>query len=245
MEGLKHVLIVDDEPDIVSLLGVILKKTKKYKVSGASDGKKALEFMSNDKTVDLVLADIKMPEMSGIELIEKIRELDVEFPKVVFVTGFTDLPLEELYDYGACDFVAKPFDWEKIISTVEQCLKPKPVFNNEYNESDIKNTIETELESIEAAQAFSEDLKIGWGGFFVTTQHVFIVRDLVRFRITFNGGEIKELKGIGQIIWQKISESNDAPNLIGVKFFNIDNETEDFVESFCRKQKVKAYIPKR
>ena len=160
---LKHVLIVDDEPDIINILEVILNKVGKYKVSGVANGIRALDLLSKDPTVDLVLADIKMPEMDGVELVSRIKDNDVERPKVIFVTGFTDIPVDKLYDAGACGFIAKPFEWRTVVNTVEECFKKKPCYAKAYNEHDIKININMELPSLEAAQAVREDFVLGRG----------------------------------------------------------------------------------
>ncbi len=136
-KDLKHILVVDDEPDLVSILKVILTKTKRYRVSGAEDGKKALDLLLHDASVDLVLADMRMPEMDGMDLLGKIKEYNLEKPRVMFITGFTDLPLNELYDAGACGFISKPFDWEQIIKVVDETLLPKPMYRKTFRKEEL------------------------------------------------------------------------------------------------------------
>lgn len=242
-KDLKHILVVDDEPDLVSILKVILTKTKRYKVSGAEDGKKALDLLSQDPSIELVLADMRMPEMDGMDLLGKIKEFNLERPKIMFITGFTDLPLDELYDAGACGFVSKPFEWEKIITVVDEALLPKPVYKKTFKKEDVKTEIEIELESIEAAQLYSDDFTLGRGGFFIISSKPAYTGDIVNFKISFLEGEIKNIDGVGQVVWHK--QVPDGKMHLGVMFHNIEPALEDFVEKFCNKNSIKAFIPRR
>ena len=242
-KDLKHILVVDDEPDLVNILKVILTKTKRYKVSGAEDGKKALEFLSQDASVDLVLADMRMPEMDGMDLLGKIKEINLERPKIMFITGFTDLPLDELYDAGACGFVSKPFEWEKIISVVDEALLPKPVYKKTFKKEEIKAEIDMELESIEAAQLYSDDFTLGRGGFFVISSKAAYTGDLVSFKISFLEGEIKNIDGVGQVVWHK--QVGNGQTHLGIMFYNIESALEALIEKFCNKNNIKAFIPRR
>jgi CheY-like chemotaxis protein len=230
-KNLKHVLIVDDEPDLITILGVILKKTGRYRASGASNGKKALEFLSQDASIDLVLTDIRMPQMDGIELMEKIKEINLESPLVMFITGLTDFSIDKVYDAGACGFISKPFDWAQIIAAVDDALKPKPFCNRPYKEEDIKINIE------------SEDFELGRGGVLVTSPQLAEVGDLVRFNIEFKEGEFKKIEGIGEVIWQR--KLKQGINSFGIKFFNLNPEIETLLYKFCNKNRVKAFIPMR
>lgn len=241
-KDLKHVLVVDDEPDLINILKVILSKTKRYRVSGADEGKEALKLLSRDPSVDLVLVDMKMPGMDGSVLLQKIKENNLRRPKVLFITGFTDLAMDDLYDAGACGFIAKPFDWERIIKDVDDALLPSPRYNKTFRPEEIKAKIEIELESLDAAQVYSEDFTLGTDGFFIVSPKQVVLGNLISFKISFLGGERKKLDGVGQVIWYKRAE-NDL-NHFGIKFYNIEPELEAFVEKFCNKNKIKAFIPR-
>lgn len=232
--GHKHILIVDDEPDIINIIEIILNKTERYVVSGAANGIKALDFLSKDPTVDLVLADIKMPEMDGIELINKIKETDLERPKVLFVTGFADIPFDKLYDAGACGFITKPFEWRTVVDSVEECFKKRPCYNKAYSERDIKMDL----------QMFGNDFALGRGGVFINTvQRMVGIGDLVRFKVEVKAAKIGVIEGVGEIVWQRVSGAGNM--LLGVKFHNLKPELESFVDDFCHKNKVRAFIPMR
>ncbi len=102
------VLIVDDEEEIRRTLSGYLNLSG-FHVLAAADAYEALEIVRRGK-VHLVLCDIKMPGMNGIELLERIREFDFSI-QVVMMTGFStfDITLQAL-ERGAADYVLKPFE---------------------------------------------------------------------------------------------------------------------------------------
>lgn len=114
------VLVVDDEEALRSVLSNELIN-EGYDVRTASDGDDAMTEI--DKTpFDLVLLDIKMPRVSGFEVLKHIRE-HAGGTKVVMLTGFADLKNAiESKKLGADDFVSKPYDLVDLLTTIERVL---------------------------------------------------------------------------------------------------------------------------
>jgi response regulator RpfG family c-di-GMP phosphodiesterase len=116
----KRVLIVDDEPSICDILEKFLKK-KGYEVARASDGAQALKIIDKDP-IDIVVSDIKMPGISGVELLQKIREQRKNMP-VLITTGFPTLDTAiEALKLGAYDYLTKPFHLEEIGEKIRRAL---------------------------------------------------------------------------------------------------------------------------
>lgn len=114
------ILIVDDETKMRTLLSMMLER-KGYQTDQAVDGKDALRKVS-ESAYDLVISDIKMPEMDGKELINRMREQNIVTP-VVFITAFATVDSAvEMMRQGAADYVTKPFDESRIHITVERSL---------------------------------------------------------------------------------------------------------------------------
>lgn len=114
----KKILIVDDEPDIVEILSYNLKK-EGYSVLSASNGKEALEIALKEKP-DMVLLDVMMPEMDGIETCMKMRKSNkLQDTIIVFLSArseeFTQLAA---FDAGANDFVTKPIRPKVLIQKI-------------------------------------------------------------------------------------------------------------------------------
>lgn len=114
------VLVVDDEEALRSVLSNELIN-EGYDVQTASDGDVAMTEL--DKTTfDLVLLDIKMPRVSGFEVLKHIKE-QAGRTKVVMLTGFADLKNAiESKKLGADDFVSKPYDLVDLLTTIERVL---------------------------------------------------------------------------------------------------------------------------
>ena len=118
----RDILIVDDEQDMLQLLKRSLTPDLDCRIETASSGKEALRAISHHP-FDLVLADIKMPEMDGLELLELIKRKKPELT-VVMMTGYgtVDTAVEAMRN-GAYDFVTKPFDHEALIVRLEKALE--------------------------------------------------------------------------------------------------------------------------
>ena len=115
-----HILIVDDEERMRHLLSIMLSR-KGYHVDQAGDGVEALE-MIGATPFDMIITDIKMPRMDGVELLKKIMEMEIPSP-VVFITAFATVESAvEAMRQGAVDYIIKPFEEDRILLTVERTL---------------------------------------------------------------------------------------------------------------------------
>ena len=115
-----RILVVDDEAKMRHLLSIMLG-TKGYAVDEAGDGRQALS-MIQEVCYDMVITDIKMPRMNGIELLQQIKEKKLPCP-VVFITAFATIESAvEAMRQGAVDYITKPFEEERILLTVERTL---------------------------------------------------------------------------------------------------------------------------
>jgi len=111
------ILVVDDELLIQELLREFLQ-IKGYEVVTVSGGKEAISKLKAE-TFDLVLLDIKMPDMDGIETLRRMKEMD-ENVNIIMVTGVLDKDIgEQAMELGAKDYVVKPFDFNHLADTIE------------------------------------------------------------------------------------------------------------------------------
>lgn len=119
----KHVLVVDDEVSICEILAQFLRK-KGYSVSTARNGEDALGIL-NSSAVDLVVTDIKMPGITGVDLLKYIKENQQSTP-VLITTGFPTLDTAiEALKLGAFDYLTKPFHLEEIGEKVRRAIVSK------------------------------------------------------------------------------------------------------------------------
>lgn len=123
----RTILIVDDEENVSNLLSKILSR-EGYAALTADNGINALNIIESHQ-VDIVITDIKMPGMSGIELLRKIKSLD-PLIKVIIITAFATLETAiEALKIGANDYIIKPFDIAEIINSVKRLEADKEEYS--------------------------------------------------------------------------------------------------------------------
>jgi CheY-like chemotaxis protein len=124
----KKILVIDDEKPIQKVHSRILSGAG-YDVVIASNGKEALAML-DDISVDLIMLDMKMPEMDGLDFLRKIREQDITHVPVLMVSG-DDNPanIVESYKLGVYDFIRKPERTEVMLKRVENGLKIGDMIN--------------------------------------------------------------------------------------------------------------------
>ena len=120
---MEQILIIDDEKSLLDLLTVVFKK-EGYAVRTALSVAKGLETLEREP-IDLIISDIKMPQMSGLDLLKRVKELQPELP-IVLITAFGSIgQAVEALKAGALDYVVKPFDVEELKIIVARGLEKR------------------------------------------------------------------------------------------------------------------------
>ncbi len=117
---METILIVDDEKNYPLILGEVLAE-EGFGTYTANSGHKALEILE-DADVDLVLTDMKMPGMDGIELLENIKTIDPELPVIMMTAHGTVDKAVEAMQKGAYSYILKPFDNERLVIYVNKAI---------------------------------------------------------------------------------------------------------------------------
>ncbi len=124
IETMHRVLIIDDERMVRATLRRILE-TRDFEVLEAENGRVGLERYQQDSSIDLVMADIVMPEMEGIETIQRLRQVNPTLQIVAMSgSGRTDNKdhLKTAKEVGAAAVLNKPFAVRDVIQTINRCL---------------------------------------------------------------------------------------------------------------------------
>jgi len=119
---METILIVDDEKNYPLILSAVLEE-EGYETLTANSGEEALEILKNSDGVDLVVTDMKMPSMDGIELLEHIKTKDPELPVIMMTAYGTVEKAVEAMQKGAYSFIQKPFENETLVLYVNKAMK--------------------------------------------------------------------------------------------------------------------------
>ncbi len=117
----EKILAVDDEPDMLKLLSMIIKEKTPYEIVTTNNPLEALEI-AKQGGFDIVIADLKMPGLDGIELLESIKQVDEDIPVIIITAYGTVESATETMHKGAFDFITKPFRKEQILYTIDRLL---------------------------------------------------------------------------------------------------------------------------
>lgn len=129
MTDKKRILVIDDNEFILHYIQTIIGETQKYQISLARSGKEALQIIS-EGSFDLIICDIIMPEMDGIEFIRNLKQLDKETPIIAIsggMSGEDGKNFTDLASYYADDILDKPFGKLELLSSVELAINQTKV----------------------------------------------------------------------------------------------------------------------
>lgn len=144
MEAPIRILVVDDEPDIRNILRILLT-SRGYVVEEAENGRKAVELVQAQPDFDLIILDIMMPEVDGIEACEQIRALSVA--PVLFLTARAqDADKSDAYQSGGDDYLVKPFSNHELFLRVESLVRRYRVYKGKGDAPTVIDALEISRE---------------------------------------------------------------------------------------------------
>jgi len=151
-----RILVVDDEPDLELLIKQKFRKEikdGKYHFTFAGNGVEALIKLEQDTNIELVLTDINMPEMDGLTLLSKIKELNNPLIHSVIVSAYGDIQnIRTAMNGGAFDFIIKPIDFSDFEITVKKALDKLGTLKIAMKSRDELIAVRKELEEARALQ---------------------------------------------------------------------------------------------
>lgn len=118
----EKLLIVDDEPDMLKLLSMIIREKTSYEAVTTNNPLEAVE-LAKQGGFDLIMADLKMPGLDGVELLEAVKKINEHVPVIILTAFGTVESALEAMNKGAFDFITKPFKKEQILFTIDKALK--------------------------------------------------------------------------------------------------------------------------
>lgn len=121
----KRILAVDDEQDVIYTIKLGLEKLdKEIRVIGVNSGEECLEILKNEKKPDIILLDIMLPDMSGWQILEKIKE-NKEWSDIpiIFLTARTDTVAKRAGGFLSDGYIEKPFEVTELKYRIDEILK--------------------------------------------------------------------------------------------------------------------------
>ncbi len=115
----RHILIADDDPSIRNLLRAFLEN-EGYTISEAQTGAEVMGIIANGKGVDLLLMDLRMPELSGMDILQRINEQELGVPVLLMTAFGTSNVAIKAIQLGAYDYITKPFELEDVLHAIQR-----------------------------------------------------------------------------------------------------------------------------
>ena len=139
MDDSIRILVVDDEADIRRIIRILLE-SRGYRVLEAPNGRLAVETIRTEPDVDLILLDIMMPELSGIEASREIRS--ISSAPILFLTARTqEQDKLEAYSSGGDDYLAKPFSHGELLMKVDSLLRRYRIYKGKVTGKQLKSDV--------------------------------------------------------------------------------------------------------
>jgi len=235
------ILVVDDEEFLRQAIGFDYEM-RDYKVLLAANGREAFDILCREK-VDLVLSDVRMPNGDGIELLDRIKERDPALP-VIFISGYSDLSLEEAYARGVEAVFPKPFDRKALAAAVETAIQESA---HRLGRRDVRVnsdlTVGVHLKN-GGTPLLGKVTNLGRGGMFLEISEGFppCAEELdFRLNLPLSGAEIR---GRGVVRWVRPQAAGEFPAGCGIEFAGLDPQCVAIVLELINESKTKAYIPR-
>ncbi|MFF2444785.1 response regulator transcription factor [Priestia megaterium] len=135
-----RILIVEDEEMIARALQIELEH-EGYQVFVEHEGKNGLESALNN-SIDLILLDVMLPGLNGIEVLRRIRKKDIYLPIILLTARDTTLDKVMGLDHGANDYITKPFEIEEVLARVRNSLRHRAIVQDVSEKKDVHLSIE-------------------------------------------------------------------------------------------------------
>lgn len=228
------ILLVEDEPLLREIMAEWLRRTVK-EVFCAENGAEAVPILAAHK-IDLVLSDVRMPVMDGIALLKKINSRGTHRPRMIFMTGFSDLTLREAHDLGADALLEKPMKREELLHEAQRSLtEPDELWRMPPAETAPIVKLKTNFESLAAAQ---EKKRIAFGrrGFCIACNSA-LHTGPIDFTLVFKADQ-RAISGHGTVRWTAPQEDQ-----AGIEIMHLSDASRTWMIDLMRRNHPVPFIP--
>ena len=235
------ILIVDDEEFLRQAIGFDFEM-QNYNVLLAASGREAYEIYLREK-VDVILSDVRMPNGDGIELLDRVKAHNPSMP-VIFISGYSDLTLEEAFSRGVEAVFPKPFD-RKALAAAAQAAVQDAGQRLGRKDPRINSDLSVGVRLKRDGSALGGRIKnLGRGGMFLELDAGFPpCAEELDFRLNLPLTGI-EISGTGVVRWVRTEAAGSLPPGCGIEFAGLDPQSVSMVVELINESKTRAYIPR-
>lgn len=229
------VLIVDDEAGLLEILSGWFER-EGCTVLTAANGALALELAAHH-SIDVLISDIRMPVMDGIQLAKRIKQSGKYIAKIIFISGFTDIDERESFGLGIEAKLSKPIRRLDLVSVVRRCLLDRGELWCEPPSSDAETTLEAAFASVKAALE-QDQIAFGHGGICIRSLSTAQAGETIRLSVEFTA-DSQTLAGQGIVRWTAQPEEQ-----IGIEITFIDDENRAWAVDLAERHNSMSFIPR-
>src|SRR5579871_518395 len=234
------ILVVDDEEVICEIMAAWFARHAR-RVLSAGNGQEALKLL-RENHVDVIVSDVRMPVMDGMALVRAVAASVAERPRVIFVTGFSDLQPRDAYALGVEAIIEKPLERHHLLDAVKRSLADRKELWSKPAESLPDDMLAASPVCLAKFSSLSDALRdgqiaFGRGGLCLKTPHKFR-EGPVQCRLEFQADQ-KIISGAGMVRW-----TSPAENLLGIEVLYLDDQCCGWIAGLAESKKLESYIPR-
>lgn len=237
-----NVMILDDEGDFCETLADYLQ-TKEIQTICITDPQTALEECRKLK-IDVIISDIRMPKMNGLQFLQEIRKGHYYEPGVIFVSGYAaEQKAETLLDKGAFAFLEKPVDFEKIYRLIHSYI---------LETSNTESPVEIENLTIKLENGIVLNPEnVGFGGFFLDYNdggdpkrlENLKTGDKITLGFQLGSTENETHSAVCEVAWNRPVDEGSLRKGVGLRFVKLEPDARQEIFEYVRTRKILSFIP--
>jgi CheY-like chemotaxis protein len=203
----------------------------------AADGRSALALLQTyplNQTIDLLVSDIRMPIMDGVTLVRHLSDISRPIPAIIFVSGFGDIDLREMYDLGVEAFLSKPTDRRELLSSIEKALAERSsLWLEPMNPAPHQSLVQPDG-TLQAGNHPS--ITMGRGGFSAHASYALSIGK-VAFDCRLDDHR-RRVAGQGYVRW-----TSRADQTVGIEFVYLDPACRSYLVDEIARTQPRSFIP--
>jgi two-component system response regulator (stage 0 sporulation protein F) len=234
------ILVVDDDINLRELYGLVLLE-EGFEVFQAGNGVEALKVLENEK-IDLVLSDVRMPKMTGEDLLTRIVERNRFKIPVILISGFSEITRPEAFSIGAYEYLKKPFQLNNIATIVKRSLLPlKDRFSIPLE--GVRQNILTGNGDWDLSSKDAKTIQMGRLGFHILgNRNEFPLNSLCDFSILMKSDDVM-VEGVGKITWVNDALLINGHVGVGIEILSLSADCCDYYIDRAEELKIVSSIP--